>query len=370
MLSRRAALAAGSGLLLAGCAGVPAQAQPMLYVDGLIDGLVGEPPVDPADITAARLAACIADVSAIETVTGPDGVPRFLRSFEICDKSLDLALDRIVKYPNAYVGERGSDIGRRPGAAIFLQFQSCEPIGDDLSRIGYFHAKGLRLLQLTHHNNNLLAGGCIEKTPSGLTRLGIEGVAEMNRLRVIPDVSHASDPTALDVARVTKTPFIISHGACRAIVNHPRCAPDEVIRAVADRGGVMGVFMMSFWLTTDDVPTTEHYLAHIRHIIKVGGIDAVGVADDYEIAGDKRIAALGNDNAEGVKDYHGWWKANRDAGIPGFENLPKHAVIPELNNINRLQLIHQALERDGFKAPQIEKIMGANWIRVLRDVLG
>ena len=95
----------------------------------------------------------------------------------------------------------------------------------------------------------------------------------MNRLRMLADVSHASEPTALDVAKHTRQPFILSHGACRAIVDHPRCASDAVIRAIADRGGVMGIFMMSFWLTTADVPTVEHYLAQIRHVIKVGGID-------------------------------------------------------------------------------------------------
>ncbi len=127
---------------------------------------------------------------------------------------------------NAYVATRGSEIGRRTGTGIFLQFQSCEPIGTDLSRLEYFHRKRLRALQITHHQNNLFGGGSIELVPSGLTPLGIEGIAEMNRLGILADVSHASEPTALDVAKYTRKPFLLSHGACRAIVDHPRCASD------------------------------------------------------------------------------------------------------------------------------------------------
>jgi membrane dipeptidase len=153
-------------------------------------------------------------------------------------------------------------------------------------------------------------------------------------------------------------------------VNHPRCASDAVIRSIADRGGVMGIFMMSFWLTTADVPTVDHYLAQIRHVIEIGGIDTVGLADDFGIAGEPDLRALHNDNAEGVKGYYGWWKPLQARGLPGFEQLPKHVVIPELNNIDRMSLIQQALERGGFKASEIEKIMGGNWTRVLESVLG
>jgi membrane dipeptidase len=128
--------------------------------------------------------------------------------------------------------------------------------------------------------------------------------------------------------------------------------------------------MMSFWLTTADVPTTDHYLAQIRHVIDVGGIDSVAVANDFTIAGEPDLLALGNDNAEGVKGYYDWWRPFQARGLRGFERLPKHVVIPELNTIDRMALICAALERNGFSAGQVEKIMGGNWIRVLTDALG
>src|SRR5262249_37856399 len=135
----------------------------------------------------------------------------------------------------------------------------------------YFQGKGLRVLQITHNHTNEWAAAYLEPAPGGLTAIGIEGLAELNRLRVIPDVSHASEQTALEVARRSRTPFIISHSACRAVFDNPRCASDELIRALANRGGVMGVFMMSMFLTASDQPVPADFVAHVKHLVKVGG---------------------------------------------------------------------------------------------------
>jgi membrane dipeptidase len=365
--TRREALAAAAGIALSACAGREVQPRRTRFVDGLLSSL----PEISAQISQSGLDAFICDVADVEEVRDPDGTVRYVRNFAVCDRALTAARAHIHDHlTGAYVAERGSDITRRAGTGILLQFQSCEPIGDDLSRIAYFHGKGLRVLQITHHHDNLFGGGSIELTTTGLTPLGIAGLAEMGRLGMLADISHASEQTALDVARHTRRPFILSHGACRAIVDHPRCASDTVIRAIAERGGVMGIFMMSFWLTTADVPTTDHYLAQIRHVVDVGGIDSVGVANDFTIAGEPELLALGNDNTEGVKGYYGWWRPLQARGLPGFERLPKHVVIPQLNNIDRMARICAALERNGFSAGQVEKIMGGNWIRVLTDVLG
>lgn len=337
-----------------------------LYIDGL-SFLRGE----VSDFERSGLHAAIVDISDYEEITRPDGSLGWVRTFAACDKSIDAVGDVTSNtFKTAYVAKKGSDIDREKGVAIFLQFQSCEPIEDDLGRIEYFHNKGLRLLQLTHHHDNLFAGGAIEPKQSGLTPLGRDGVAEMNRLKIIPDVSHASELTALEVAEISNTPIILSHGACRAIVEHPRCASDNMIRAVAGSGGVMGVFMMSFWLTTDPEPTVDHYIAHLRHLANIGGMEAVAISNDFPPAGQLALRELNNDNAEGVKQYHDWWRSMHERGVPGYATLPKHVVIPELNNPDRMQLIERALEAEPFfSAADIDKIMGENWRRVLNDVL-
>lgn len=367
MFTRRSAMVAMAAAASVGTAraGAMDPARKPLFFDSL-----SFLPDDLADISRAGLGAMIADISEIIEVRDADNVPRYHRNFAANDPAIDKAVARLANSPYAHIALKGSDIGKRPGCAVFLQFQSTEMIGDDLSRIGHFHAKGLRVLQFTHHNNTAFAGGALEVTQSGLTPLGIEGLAEMNRLRILPDVSHGSDPTMLEAAKRSTTPIALSHGAVRAIVNHPRCAPDEVIRAIAERGGVMGIFMMSFWLTRNKVPTVADYIANIRHVVKVGGIDAVGVANDFPMAGQTNLVKLNNDNARGVQEYLEWWRAMRGLGIAGFEWTPEHVVIPELNRIDRMQRIADALKASGFRAREVDKIMGGNWRRLMTDVLG
>jgi membrane dipeptidase len=365
-MTRRTFMAAGAAVTLGACAttrsGTPSTSP-------TIDGLSFLPD-DLADIRASRLSGMICDVSEVQEIKDAQGIPRYLRTFDVNDAALDKAAARLGASEYGFVALRGSDLGRKPGCAAFLQLQSCEPVGTDLSRIARFHGKGLRVLQFTHHNNNLFAGGALERVQSGLTPLGRDGLGEMNRLRILPDVSHGSEATMIEAATSSRTPIVISHGACKAIVDHPRCASDAAIRAVAERGGMMGIFMMSFWLTRDPVPKVEHLIANLRHVIRVGGIDAVGISNDFPMAGQTNLVKLNNDNREGVKEYLPWWIAMRDSGIPGFAALPEHVVIPELNTIDRMAHIRQALERDRFTGGEIDRIMGGNWARVLTDVLG
>jgi len=364
-MSRRSFLAAGAAMMLWSEQGAAAAGKRQLAMDGL-----SFLPEDLAEIEAAGLGGMICDISEIEEVRDQDNVPRYLRTYEKCSAALDAAVTRLANRREAFVALKGSDIGSRPGCATFPPFQSCEPAGTDLARIADFHRRGLRVLQFTHHNDNLFAGGALEREWSGLTPLGIEGLAEMNRVGLVPDVSHGSEPTMLEAARRSKTPILLSHGACKALVDHPRCASDTVIKAIADKGGMIGIFMMSFWLTRDPVPTVDHLVAQIRHVANIAGIEAVGISNDFPMAGQTNLVALNNDNAAGVKEYLPWWQAMREQKVAGFDWTPGHVVIPELNNIDRMATIAAALNKAGFRARDIDRVMGANWQRVLTDVLG
>ena len=183
---------------------------------------------------------------------------------------------------------------------------------------------------------------------------------------MIVDLSHASDQTMTDVLGSVKQPVIISHGGCRTFVNHPRCTPDEIIRKLGDGGGVMGVFMMSFWLTTDDPPLATHYIQHIRHIANIAGIEAAAIANDFPVDGEHSAPT----NEELLDLYASWWNANAERDIPGFETFPKHVVIPELNTIHRLERIRNLLGTEGFTSSESDLIMGGNWQRVLKERLG
>ena len=337
---------------------------PFPYVDGLSF-------MSPAaDIEASGLSAFLLDVSSGEQRKTEDGSTRYFRSFEACARSIT-AMRRDLnggKVPGAFLATRGSDIRRAYNdgrTAVFFQFQGCEPIGEELSRLDLFYELGLRVLQITHHHNNAWGGGAIERTWTGLTKVGAAGLERMHTLGIIPDLSHVSDPTSLDVLRLRTRPVIVSHGAARALVNNARCTSDEVIRGVARSGGAMGIFMMSFWLTPDPVPSVDAYVRQIQHVVKVGGIDAAAIANDYSVAGDLAAMKVGNDNAKIIPGYYAWWDSVAKQGVLGFETRPSHVVIPELNNVRRAFLIHAALEKAGFSATAVEKIMGGNWIRVL-----
>jgi membrane dipeptidase len=358
-------------------AGAAAVAHPLLAQSArppfpYIDGLSFLSP-DPADVERSGLAAFILDVSSVAPLKTDDGSIRYFRSFEACAESMTAMRRRLAagQIPRAFLASRGEDVrtafenGR---TAVFFQMQGAEPIGDQLWRLELFRELGLRVQQITHHNDNPWGGGAIEKKWTGLTKVGVQGIERLNALNIIPDLSHASDPTALDVLKTSKKPVIISHGGARALVPNARCAPDEVIRGVGQSGGVIGVFMMSMWLTTDPNPSVESYIRQLRHVANVAGIDAIGVANDYTIAGELAAAKAGNDNAKVAPNYYPWWDSVARQGVMGFDTRPTHAVIPELNNVRRMFLIHQALDRAGFKAGEVEKIMGGNWTRVLRTL--
>ena len=348
---------------------VPGQTSLKKTAYPFVDGLCLDVPADPAQIKASGLSGYIFDASAVGEVKTPDGSPKWIRNYPETLKRIAGIRAQIRKSPDAFLATNGPEIDRafKEGkTAVFLQVQGGgEIVETDLDRINVLSEMGLRVLQMTHHHNNALAGGGIEKNPSGLTKLGYEAVERLNALGIIPDLSHASDQTALDTAKASKYPVILSHGAARVFVNNARCAPDNVIRVVADSGGVMGIFMMSFWLTNDPIPTVDHYVAHIRHVAKVGGIDAVGIANDFPLAGEQNLIDAKGDNAVAVRNYHGWWESIGKMGVLGFDRRPTHVAIPDLNNINRVPLIHNALEKAGFKPAELEKIMGRNWIRVL-----
>lgn len=344
---------------------------PFPYVDGL--SFLSP---NPADIAASGLTAFICDVSAAGPIKTPDGSVKYWRSFEPCAESLTanrraLAEGRVGQ---AFLATRGSQIAdafKSNRTAIFFQFQGGgESVGADLWKLDLFHELGLRVFQITHHNDNEWGGGAIEKTWTGLTKLGEQGVERLNALGIIPDLSHVSEPTSLDVLRVSKRPVIVSHSGAQALVPNARCTADSVIRGVAQSGGAFGVFMMSFWLTTDAQPSVDAFVRQIQHVVKVGGIDAAAIANDYTVAGDLAAAKLANDNAKVIPNYYAWWDSVAKQGVWGVDKRPTHVVIPELNNVRRMFLIHDALAKSGFTPREVEKIMGGNWSRVLTEALG
>ncbi|MPY23084.1 peptidase M19 [Shewanella psychropiezotolerans] len=371
------AIAAGSVLSQLGSFSALATEAKRLYVDGLCFL-----PDDLTDLKASSIDAYLCDISDIEAIKQSDGTTNYKRTYKACMRSISEALTRVNDNPDKLIlGNTSVDIREAHTTgktAVFFQIQGADCVEDsissNLSQVDEFYDKGLRALQLTHHYGNKFSGGALDNDGvrglnKPLTQAGKQLIAKLNDKRILVDVSHSSPQSALDTAKVSNAPIVQSHGAVRAIVNHARCSPDDVIKAIADTGGLFGVFMMSFWLTNDKIPTTEHYIAHLKHVANVAGIDAIAIANDYPLAGQKKLLKLDNNNTEGIKQYLEWWHSLRAKNVLGYDIEPVHVVIPELNHIHRMDRIDSALAKSGFSGSDRDKIMGGNWQRVLKDVL-
>jgi len=232
----------------------------------------------------------------------------------------------------------------------------------NLRNLRLFYDLGLRVLQLTHNDRNAVGDSFREKTDAGLSRLGEKVVAEMNVLGMVIDTSHCSDRTTLEAIRLSAKPVAVTHAGCRALYPTPRNKPDEVIRALADKGGYFGVFNMSNWLTDRDRSTVDDVVDHIDHVVKTGGIDLAGFGSDHPVLGDSMP------QAEKVKLMSGY--IARNPGMPGAEPLHGHVTVTELDGPDRMRVLAGALARRGYKEEAVEKILGGNFARVLGAACG
>ena len=149
----------------------------------------------------------------------------------------------------------------------------------DVSRVDVFHQLGVRILQLTYNLRNLLGDGCLEPDNAGLSGFGRDVVARMNELGILVDLSHCGRQTTLDAVAASKQPVAVTHSGCAAIADLPRNKTDEQLRRLADKGGVVGIYLMPFFRTSRQL-TAAAFVRHVEHAGRVCGEDYVGVGSD------------------------------------------------------------------------------------------
>jgi membrane dipeptidase len=148
-----------------------------------------------------------------------------------------------------------------------------------------FYQLGLRCCQLTYNTQNLLGSGATERVDGGLSDFGVEIVKRMNEVGMLVDVSHCGDKTTLDAIELSSVPIAITHSNCRALNDHPRLKTDEAIRKLAANGGVMGITGVRNFLRDREPTTVEHMVDHIDHVVKLVGIEHVGIGSDADLNG-------------------------------------------------------------------------------------
>jgi membrane dipeptidase len=245
---------------------------------------------------------------------------------------------------------------------LILGFQNAAMLGNKLNRIDTFTDFGIKIMQLTYNNQNLLGGGCLTAGNPGLAPFGHDVVERLNTLRVIVDLSHSGDQTCLDAARKSVRPIAVTHTGCRALVDHPRNTTDEALRLVASKGGYVGIYFMPY-LAAGRNATPEDVIAHLEHAIQVCGEDHVGIGTD----GGTSTIDLGAAKIERARLY----AQRRAAGIATPGESPNILnFIPELTGPDQFRSLASLLALRGHSTARIEKILGINFLRYARDAWG
>ena len=276
-------------------------------------------------------------------------------------------LDALVeKYPDAFtIIRRYSDIARAKRenkVGIIPGFQYTAFLEENPERIEVFRNLGVRIMQLTYNVRTAFGDGCLEPGNAGLSRAGIAAVKKMNEIGVAVDLSHSGYRTTSEAIAASSKPVLISHSGCAAVYAHPRNKPDDILKALADRGGYFGVYLMPYLVASPTVPTRQHVLDHLVHAIDVCGTDHVGIGSDGSIQETVLTAAQKADFEADIAH-----RKKLGIGAPGEDRFP---YVPDLNGPDHMEIIAAELARRGQPSSVIEKVLGANFQRVCGEIWG
>lgn len=250
---------------------------------------------------------------------------------------------------------------RTKRVGVILGFQDATMLDLDVSRVNLFHALGVRIIQLTYNLRNLLGDGCLEKANAGLSAFGREAVRRMNDVGILVDVSHVGRQTTADAIAHSTRPVAATHTGCSAVNDVPRNKPDAILRALADKGGVAGIFLMPF-LRAQGQPTADDFIRHVNHAVNVCGEDHVGVGSDLSITPLDLTPEFRAKHADFVRR-----RVAAGIAAPG-EAEDVFNYVPDFNTPRRMEQIADALAKAGHSSARIEKIIGGNWMRLLGEV--
>lgn len=247
---------------------------------------------------------------------------------------------------------------------LIAGFQNASPIMDKLEYLEIFYILGVRIIQLTYNERNLLGDGCVESANGGLSRFGRWVVQEMNRLGMLVDPSHCGERTTLDAIEVSDSPVLITHSNAKALCPSMRNKSDEVLRALAKNNGVIGA---AFWApmaykNPNVRPGFSDYLDHIDYLVEHTGIDHVAIGSDLG-EGESReyyeamFIGGGSIYPEVTSDLGDWYT---------FDNR----MVEHLHTAVNFPLVTNGLMERGYSETDIKKIMGGNLMRIFKEVVG
>jgi membrane dipeptidase len=243
---------------------------------------------------------------------------------------------------------RAVEAGERLG--LMLSMEGAEPFGYDPETADIFWELGVRMFALTWNRRNAFADGLAEPPGGGLSRLGSALVDRLAQHGAILDLAHASERTFFDVLDRTDGPVVVSHASCRAVLDTPRNLSDDQLRAVAERGGVVGLMALPLVVDPDE-PTIERFIDHVDHAIETIGIEHVGLGADFIRQVSLSLAV----------------RTPPDALLPPGMDLD--AAIEDLAGPEDYPNLVDALRRRGYDGERLDALLGRNLLRLFDEML-
>jgi len=247
---------------------------------------------------------------------------------------------------NSFLAAHPQEFLRIDGAADFERAKSLGKIGiligqqnsahfRTLADVDGFYQLGQRVSQLTYTGNRI-GGGSSDAHDTGLSQYGAQVVERMNQLGMAIDISHCGDRTTMDAIVASRRPVVVTLSNCRALVPAARCKTDEAIRAMASKGGVIGITMVRGFVSAGGQATIENVLNHIDHVVALAGVEHVGVGSDVDLDG---------------RDVHSVRKYDLDG----------------IDYAKKIYELAEGLVRRRYSNRNIELILGGNFQRVLAE---
>ena len=265
------------------------------------------------------------------------------------------ALMKILSGPDIQAAKASKRLG------IVYGCQDTTMLEADLKNLAVFADLGVRIVQPTYNIRNLMGDGCIEKADGGLSKMGYDFIAEMNRLKLLLDLSHAGPRTIAEGIAASKAPMAITHTGCRALVDLPRNTRDSELRALAERGGVVGIYFMPFLARVRTAACRRSdpaYRARRQHLRR-GSCRLGHRRIDFRRSADRCLSSVLSQGRGGRK------KAGY--GAPG-ESADVLTIVPEYNEPLRFARLANDLANRGWSNTRIDKLLGANFARLFTEV--
>ena len=235
---------------------------------------------------------------------------------------------------------------------FLLALEGAGAIGSDFSRLRNFYRLGLRLITLTHNEQNSFADGLGVESPKGLTDLGKELIHEMDKMGIILDLSHTSEPTFWEAINYSKNPVITSHSNAKTICNNVRNLSDDQINAIGNKNGVIGINFVGQFIDNDPKNASiDRLIDHVDYIVDLIGIDHIGLGPDFldYVIEDK------------VELY--------DTSSKKTQDEPVEMIYPKgLETVSGFPNLILALEKRGYSKSNVKKIQGENFVRLYKEI--